>query len=134
MILLVAFYLDRKKKSKAMTIYCSKDLGFVSAKKYAGNPGIIQHYFRYQEVMNKLYYRMCPVAAEQLILFQIMGVRSYQSTEDKWDLLFLFPCIFSHSHCYFKISDKYLSIDFFCKVQKPSLLSEHTCIQIFSIA
>lgn len=24
-----------------MTIYCSKDLGFVSAKKYPGNPGKI---------------------------------------------------------------------------------------------
>lgn len=108
-----------------MIIYRSKDLGFVSVKECRGNPGKIQHYFKYQEVMSKLYYQVCPAAVEELSLFQAMNVRSRQSTEEKWDLLFLFLCIFSHSHCYFQISDKYPSTDFFLQGSKaiPSFLS-----------
>lgn len=85
--------------------------------------------------MSKLYDQMCPVAAEQLSLFQAMGVRSYQSTEDKWDLLFLFLCMFSHSLCYFQISDKYASIDFFSARIKshPFFLYAHLHTALFPL-
>lgn len=42
MTLLMRFILtEKKKKNKAMTIHHSKDFGFVSVKKYTGNPGKI---------------------------------------------------------------------------------------------